>query len=51
MVFQRIQLDEAMFNSPPFTRLSELRHLRKTEQLDPTLLWTPIEEMLPAAAI
>jgi nucleoside-diphosphate-sugar epimerase len=52
-VFQRIQLDEAMFNSPPFTRLSELRHLRHTEQLDPRLLWTPIEpveERLPAAA-
>jgi nucleoside-diphosphate-sugar epimerase len=49
-VFQRIQLDEAMFNSAPFTRLSELRHLRHTEQLDPRLLWTPIEEKLPAAA-
>jgi nucleoside-diphosphate-sugar epimerase len=52
-VFQRIQLDEAMFNSAPFTRLSELRHLRHTEQLDPRLLWTPIEpieEMLPRAA-
>ena len=55
-VFQRIQLDEAMFNSAPFTRLSELRHLRHTEQLDPRLLWTPIDEMrpvdemLPAAA-
>lgn len=49
-VFQRIQLDETMFNSPPFTRLSELRHLRHTEQLDPRLLWTPIEEMIPAAA-
>jgi nucleoside-diphosphate-sugar epimerase len=42
-VFRRIQLDEAMFNSAPFTRLSELRHLRHTEQLDPRLLWTPIE--------
>jgi hypothetical protein len=42
-----------MFNSAPFTRLSELRHLRHTEQLDPRLLWTPIEpieEMLPLAA-
>ena len=51
-VFRRIQLDDAMFNSAPFTRLSELRHLRHTEQLDPRLLWTPIEEMLlPAAAL
>ena len=50
-VFQRIELDEAMFNSAPFTRLSELRHLRHTEQLDPRLLWTPIDEKLPAAAM
>ena len=50
-VFQRIQLDEAMFNSAPFTRLSELRHLRHTEQLDPRLLWTPIGEMLPAGEL
>jgi nucleoside-diphosphate-sugar epimerase len=49
-VFQRIQMDEAMFSSAPFTRLAELRHLRRTEQLDPRLLWTPINEMLPAAA-
>jgi nucleoside-diphosphate-sugar epimerase len=52
-VFQRIQLDEAMFNYAPFTRLSELRYLRHTEQLDPRLLWTPIElieERIPAAA-
>jgi nucleoside-diphosphate-sugar epimerase len=50
-IFERIQLDEAMFNSAPFTRLSELRHLRHTEQLDPQLLWTPIEEKCPAAAM
>jgi nucleoside-diphosphate-sugar epimerase len=49
-VFQRIQLDDAMFNSAPFTRLSELRHLRNTEQLDLRLRWTPMEELLPAAA-
>ena len=47
-VFQRIELDEAMFNSAPFTRLSELRHLRNAKQLDPRLLWTPIDEKLPA---
>ncbi|ARP99509.1 NAD-dependent epimerase/dehydratase family protein [Pseudorhodoplanes sinuspersici] len=49
-VFERIQLDDATFNSPPFTRLSELRHLRSTEQLDPRLLWTPINEVVPVAA-
>jgi nucleoside-diphosphate-sugar epimerase len=48
-VFERIQLDDATFNSPPFTRLSELRHLRSTEQIDTRLLWTPIAEMAPAA--
>jgi len=50
-VFLRIQLDDAMFNSAPFTRLSELRHLRRTEQLDPKLLWTPIDEMLPVSEL
>ena len=50
-VFQRIQLDAAMFNSAPFTRLSELRHLRRTGQLDPKLLWTPIEEMAPVGEL
>jgi nucleoside-diphosphate-sugar epimerase len=49
-VFERIRLDDATFNAPPFTRLSELRHLRMTEQLDPHLRWTPIKEMLPAGA-
>jgi len=48
-VFERIRLDEATFNAPPFTRLSELRHLRSTEQLDPKLLWTPMTELLPMA--
>ncbi|WP_298960269.1 SDR family oxidoreductase [uncultured Methylobacterium sp.] len=40
-VFERIRLDEATFHAAPFTRLSELRHLRSTEQLDAHLLWTP----------
>lgn len=44
-VFERICLDEAMFNAAPFTRLSELRHLRRTEQLDQHLLWTPIRDV------
>jgi nucleoside-diphosphate-sugar epimerase len=49
-LFERIQLDERTFNSAPFTRLSELRHLRKTEQLDSKLLWTPFEGIAPVAA-
>ena len=46
-VFERIQLDDTTFNSSPFTRLSELRHLRSTEQIDTRLLWTPISEVTP----
>jgi hypothetical protein len=46
-IFQRIQLDETMFNSSPFTRLSELRHLRRTAQLDERLHWTPIDRTFP----
>jgi nucleoside-diphosphate-sugar epimerase len=48
-VFEHIQLDEAMFNAAPFTRLSELRHLQHTEQLDSHLRWTPIPEFVPGA--
>jgi len=28
-----------------------LRHLRRTEQLDQKLLWTPIEEPLPVSEL
>lgn len=46
-IFERIQLDEKMFNAAPFTRLAELRHLRNTQQLDPKLRWTPMKAMSP----
>lgn len=50
-VFDRIQLDEATFRAPPFTRLSELNHLRHTGQIDRSLFWTQlIEERERAAA-
>jgi nucleoside-diphosphate-sugar epimerase len=39
-VFERIGLTREMFEAQPFTRLKELKHLRDTEQLDPTLHWT-----------
>jgi hypothetical protein len=29
-----------MFEAAPFTRLKELKHLRDTDQIDPTLYWT-----------
>lgn len=39
-VFERIGLTREMFEAEPFTRLKEIKHLRKTNQLDPTLYWT-----------
>jgi nucleoside-diphosphate-sugar epimerase len=39
-VFERIQLDDATFTSPPFTRLSELKYLQRTGQIDGKLFWT-----------
>lgn len=50
-IFERIQLDEETFLAAPFTRLSELRHLRRTEQLDPKLLWTALDEGSLAAGL
>ena len=38
-VFERIALTRAMFESDPFTRLKELKHLRDTDQVDPKLYW------------
>jgi len=39
-IFHRICLDLPTFHAAPFTRLSELKHLRQTGQLDATLHWT-----------
>ena len=41
-IFERIGMSEAVFNYPPFTRLSELKHLRETGQLNDDLYWTPL---------
>ena len=49
-VFERVKLDETVFNAAPFTRLSELRYLQSTAQLDGKLLWTPIEDVAERAA-
>ncbi len=49
-VFERIRLDETVFNSAPFTRLSELKYLRSTAQLDGSLLWTSAEDVAERAA-
>jgi nucleoside-diphosphate-sugar epimerase len=41
-VFERIGLTREMFEAAPFTRLKEIKHLRETRQVDPTLYWTPL---------
>lgn len=38
-VFERVGLDEAMFTSAPFTRMTQLRHLLSTGQVDERLFW------------
>ena len=42
-VFERIGLTAAMFEAEPFTRLREIKHLRRTNQIDPALYWTTPE--------
>ncbi|MBA3324858.1 MAG: SDR family oxidoreductase [Rhodobacteraceae bacterium] len=42
-VFERIGLDRETFEAAPFTRLKEIRHLRDTGQVDPSLFWTAPE--------
>jgi nucleoside-diphosphate-sugar epimerase len=39
-VFDRIGLDEAVFQSRPFTRLKQLKYLTGSGQLDDKLFWT-----------
>ena len=38
-VFERIGLTREMFETPPYTRLRELRYLQDTGQLDAKLYW------------
>jgi nucleoside-diphosphate-sugar epimerase len=42
-VFERVGLTAAMFEAEPFTRLKEIKHLRATNQLDPSFFWTEPE--------
>jgi nucleoside-diphosphate-sugar epimerase len=49
-VFERIKLDKATFDGAPYTRLSELKYLRSTAQLDESLSWTPDEAAAQSAA-
>jgi nucleoside-diphosphate-sugar epimerase len=43
-LFETIQLDEATFTATPFTRLSELKYLQGTGQIDQRLFWRPKRE-------
>lgn len=38
-LFEHIELTEAMFNAPPYTRLRQLGVLLRTKQVDPQLRW------------
>ena len=49
-VFNRIAMTPEMFAFSPFTRLSELKWLRETGQLDRELFWTAFERPAAAAA-
>lgn len=49
-LFRRIRFDAAMFNASAFTRLSELKYLQDTAQLDQQLFWTAIEQESEADA-
>lgn len=40
-VFDRIGLTKEMFETPPYTRLRELRYLQDSGQIDQKLYWTP----------
>jgi len=44
-VFERIKMDGSMYRASPFTRLSELKHLRSSGQLNPQLIWTPLDDL------
>ena len=44
-VFERIGLTREIFESQPFTRLKEIRHLRATDQIDDRLRWRPLAEV------
>jgi len=44
-VFERIGLTREIFESQPFTRLKEIRHLRATDQIDDRLRWRALAEV------
>ena len=44
-VFERIGLTREIFESQPFTRLKEIKHLRATDQIDDHLRWRALAEV------
>jgi hypothetical protein len=38
-IFRRIDMTEERFESPPFTRLKQLRYLLQTDQIDEKFYW------------
>ena len=41
-IFERIKMTDEIFNAPAYTRLSQLKRLLATEQLDSELYWRPV---------
>jgi hypothetical protein len=41
-LFERIELTSELFEAPPYTRLKQLEHLLRTQQLDGDLFWRPL---------
>jgi nucleoside-diphosphate-sugar epimerase len=48
-LFERISMTPNIFRASPFTRLSELRHLVETKQIDARFFWTPMVNYLESA--
>jgi nucleoside-diphosphate-sugar epimerase len=44
-IFERIGLTREIFESQPFTRLKEIKHLRATDQIDTRLRWRALAEV------
>lgn len=42
-IFERIKMTDEIFNAPAYTRLSQLKRLLATEQLDSELYWRPYD--------
>ena len=41
-IFDRIGMNNELFQAAPFTRLKQIRHLVETKQIDNDFFWTPL---------